>query len=115
MKITGYILLALSSFFIIQSSYELFVLTSLGGPQNIFFSILHTWPGWLIILFFISWLAYYLYLLFSVVAMVIKKFSKKYKGIKYTKDLRNSFYVIFAHFIISMTYQYWAVALFTKE
>ena len=115
MKITSYILLVLSSLFVIQSSHELFILTPLGGPQNIFFSILHTWPSWLIILFFISWLAYYLYLLLSVDVILMKKFSKKYKDIKYTKALMNSFYVLLTHFIISMTYQYWAVALFTKE
>jgi hypothetical protein len=114
-NITFYILLALSSLFVIQSSYELFILTPIRGPQNIFYSAFHTWPGWLLVLFIISWIAYYLYLIFSIVALLMKRFLKKHKNIAYPKLLINSFYILLIHLIFVVTYKYWAVALFTEE
>ena len=53
-----------SSLFLARSSYEMFVLTPLYGPQMIFFSLLHTWPSKAITLFLYSWYTYYPFIVF---------------------------------------------------
>jgi len=68
----GSILLSLSALFLLRSSYELFVLTPLRGPQMVFFSLLHTWSAPAVIAFFLSWLAYYALVLYALVALVAR-------------------------------------------
>lgn len=64
----GAVLLVLSALLLARPSYDLFILTPRDGPQMVFFSLVHTWPLPLVLLFFGSWFAYDAVVLFAVVA-----------------------------------------------
>ena len=142
--IEGLLFLA-SSFFLVRSSYEMFVLTPLYGPQMVFYTLMHTWPERSVKLFFMSWSAYrpfvYFAVLFAVIRLIcsITRAGSRAVGAETTETPRTPFvfrairwlsgppgyawsvliYLVAAlaafHFGAAMTYDSWSTALFEQS
>jgi len=113
-KIIGFSLLAASALYLHRAFIEFYCFTPLRGPQNVFFSICHLWPQWLLFLFFASGFAYDAYLIFAAVVSVLG-FLKRFSGHnRYFNFVRISLLVLGVHFVLELTYRKWAYALFPK-
>ena len=113
-KIIGFSLLAASLLYLHRAFFEFYYLTPLRGPQNVFFSLVHLWPKWLLNLFFASGIAYFAYLIFAAVVSILG-FLERFAGhVRYLNFVRVSFLILGVHLILELTYMKWAYALFSK-
>ena len=112
LRVVGVGLLVASLFFLWQSSYESFYLTAAHGPQMLFFSAVHTWPGWLISLFFASWFAYYGFFLFAVVVSCLGFLAAFQPHATFIKVVRLALLFVGLHFAVFHTYDFWSGPLF---
>ncbi len=113
-KTIGFGLLLASLFYLQRSFFELYYLTALRGPQNIFFSIVHLWPERLLYVFFASGFAYYVYIIFALVVTVISFFKNFTEHTRFITFVRISLLVLGVHFVLELTYLKWAYAFFSK-
>jgi hypothetical protein len=112
LTVVGLLLLGASLLFVWQSSYEVLYLTAAYGPQMLFFSVIHTWPGWLVELFFASWFAYYGLALFILVISLLGFFAPFRAHPSFIKAARLALLLIGLHLAVIHTYDYWAGPLF---
>ena len=64
----GYILLALSAPFFLETSFEMYVLTALSGPQMLGFSLMHSGGTALLVVLAVSALSFLFLAIYSLVA-----------------------------------------------
>ena len=102
------IFFVLSLFFFVRSSFELFYLTCMYGPQMIFFSLVHSWPEWAVNAILVSWFAYYAFLFFAVIVAVQSLFQSKEASTKLVRYSRYALIIYSAHFILLSTYDFWS-------
>jgi hypothetical protein len=120
----GTVLLFASGFFILRSSYEMFILTPSYGSQMVFFSLMHTWSSPAVIAFFLSWFAYYAFVLYVLVSLA-SNFAVHHgvssrvihwlagpRDQSWSRLVYLSASLVLLHLTAMVTYGYWSSALF---
>jgi hypothetical protein len=109
------IFLAIASLpYLLASSYEMFVLTPRHGPQMIFFSAVHSWPGWLVAVLFTSWLLYYALLAVSAVITLFTSLGKFKTYPRFVRSMQAAFCILAVHLALVLLYGCWSDALFGR-
>jgi hypothetical protein len=99
--------------FFVETAFEMYVLTLIGGPQMLFFSLAHIGGMFLISLLTLSALAFILFFVIGV-SLVISKAAGKIQGHNREMARLNILLVLqVVHIALLFTYETWSNALFS--
>ena len=110
-KILGTLLVAASSFFFLETAFEMYFLTVTQGPQMVGFSLAHIAPG-ILILLFVSGIAFIALAIFALVLQILKVAGRLKSLGRYSTFMLVALCVQIAHGVLLMTYDRWSAALF---
>jgi hypothetical protein len=75
---TEWTLFVLSVPFLLESLFEMIIVTAIvGGPVMLFWGVIHNWPSWAAALFLGSYAAYYVLLLFTAGKLIVRWFRRR--------------------------------------
>jgi hypothetical protein len=108
----GYVLLFLASLCVLESLYEMFVLTAMRGPQMLFFSLAHSAGTVLGVLFLLSFVAYILLFIYSAVLFALSLGGKLAAIRSHVRLFTMVAAAQLIHMALLATYDSWSHALF---
>lgn len=108
----SWLLLLLGVPFLWQSSYEIVVLTVSSGPQNVFFSIAHTAPGYLMLVLASGAFSLLCTLILSVVAILTLLRRGGFGSVELVAIRVTALFLVL-HAIAFLSYGWWAPRLAT--
>ena len=108
LRVTAAALLLGAAFFIFWSAFEIYVLTTMNGPQMIFFSITHLWPWPVLVAFYLSWLLCYLYVGLAIVVSIAGSSQPLASHRQFVIFCRISAVALSLHLVAFHTYDAWS-------
>jgi hypothetical protein len=109
---TGKFLIAASLPFFLGTAFEMYVLTPAQGPQMLFYSLAHTFPPLLLVVW-LSGIAFVCLAVFAVSVLVSKMVGVLHADRRYVTMMLLILLVQAAHAALLLTYDRWAAAVFS--
>jgi hypothetical protein len=109
----GRVLIAASSLFFLETSFEMYLLTLMNGPQMLFFSLAHIAPFFLLIVA-LSGVAFVCLAIFAFVVVMENLIGKLESPGNYPRFMLIVLCVQIVHTALLLTYERWAPTLFAN-
>lgn len=111
----GYLLLVLSVPALLEIFFEVVILTSSSGPQMLFYSIIHTASGPVGLVLGVSVLAIPVYAVYALGLLVARGLGKLAEPGRHFRIMMVWLAFQALLFVLLLTYDYWAYALFARK
>jgi TRAP-type C4-dicarboxylate transport system permease small subunit len=112
LKLIGNLLIAASSIFFLETGFEMYFLTLTQGQQMLGFSLVHIAPAGVILLVFLSGIAFICLAGFALFLQILKLAGRLKSLGRYSTFMLAVLCVQIVHGVLLMTYDRWAAALF---
>ena len=109
LKWLGNTLIALSLLFFLETSFEMYFLTFMQGPQMLGFSLIHIAPPIVLVILFLSAISFLFLAAFALVVQIVRLTGRLKSASHYARFLLVVVCVQVIHGVLLLTYDRWSL------